>query len=249
MTTETITCECGAIFEWEPSAFTDFISLDPYFFRPDHCSRCSERIEAERQASERLQRIAKISRNARESAHHATPAIFRTTVTSHPKFNDRGWHKARDWRPSAEKPWLGLIGETGTCKSRIAYMLAAGEIELMATAMEREPSFQFVAAYEISDMVGRLVAQSFETKDEARSDLARLRNARLLLIDDLGKGRMTPAVSAELFALIDHRYCHALPTIWTANSTPEQIAANLSEDIAGPFAGRLNDSSRILRFK
>ena len=30
---------------------------------------------------------------------------------------------------------------------------------------------------------------------------------------------------------------------------PEQIAANLAEDMAGPLAGRLNDSSRIIRFK
>jgi len=52
-----------------------------------------------------------------------------------------------------------------------------------------------------------------------------------------------------MFALINHRHCHALQTIWTANSTPEQIASNLAEDMAGPFAGRLNDSSRILRLK
>ena len=37
--------------------------------------------------------------------------------------------------------------------------------------------------------------------------------------------------------------------IWTANSTPEEIASCMSEDMAAPFAGRLNDSSRIVRFK
>jgi hypothetical protein len=244
MTTETITCECGVNFEWTPCDEWEF-----QFLRPNHCPECETRIEAKREAVVRQRKIDEISRRARESAHHATPAIFCATDTSHQKFNLKGWQKVNGWSPNAEKPWLGLVGETGTCKSRIAYLLAAAEIERMATAMEREPSFQFVAAYEISELVGQLTASSFQTKDEARADLARLRDARLLLIDDLGKGRMTPAVSAEFFALIDHRYCHALPTIWTANSLPDTFAAAMLADMAAPFAGRLNDSSRIILFR
>ena len=68
-------------------------------------------------------------------------------------------------------------------------------------------------------------------------------------VDDLGKGRMTPAVASEFFDVIDHRHKENMPVIWTANSTPEVIAANMTLDMAAPFAGRLNDCSRIIRFQ
>lgn len=249
MKVESITCECGVTFEWEPQPWPETPSWDPYKWRPDHCPECVSRIEAEQEEAAHQRKIAEMARSAREAAANATPAIFRATDTAHQRFNLKGWNKVKDWRPSADKPWLGLIGETGTCKSRMAYLLATGEIGRMAIVKEQKPSFGFVAAYEISDMVGRLTASSFEMKDDARADLARLRQTSILLIDDLGKGRMTPAVAHEMFALIDHRYSNALPTIWTANSLPASFAAAMPTDMAAPFAGRLNDSSRIILFR
>ena len=136
---------------------------------------------------------------------------------------------------------------TGRCKSRLAYLYAAMVLERMTDATL--PSFAFVASYEISDAVMRQYGNGYQEKDKARNYLERLREVDLLLIDDLGKGRLTPTVAAELFALIDHRHKDMGCTIWTSNSSPETIAAGLPEDMAGPFAGRIIESSKIFNFK
>lgn len=73
------------------------------------------------------------------------------------------------------------------------------------------------------------------------------------MIDDIGKGKLTPAVASELHALLSHRHDHLMHTVWTSNSPPEVIAARfpieLVEDMAGAFAGRLIEMSTIFTFK
>jgi DNA replication protein DnaC len=255
MKTETITCACGTVFQWIPD--TDdkrFVEL----LRPKACPECEELEKAERLEAMRREREEERERYVSRAMHQVnalTPAIFRSTDLSHSRFNAPAWQLVNEWIPTFEKPWLGLIGDTGTSKTRIAYLLAALEIERQArklaekTTVPNVPTFAFIASYEITDLASKLSASDFCRKNEARDALDKLRRVDLLLIDDLGKGRLSPSVATELFAIIDHRYANALPMIWTANSTPEIIAANLSEDMAAPFAGRLHDSSRIVRFK
>ena len=136
---------------------------------------------------------------------------------------------------------------TGRCKTRLAYRYAADELKRLTA--ERIPTFEFVASYEIDNAVNHQYGSDFQEKAKARYFLDRLREVDVLLIDDLGKGRLTPAVASELFALIDHRHSHLARTIWTSNSSPESIAAGLPEDMSGPFAGRIIESSKIFTFK
>jgi hypothetical protein len=258
MKTENITCRCGTDFQWTPDPSDD--EWIAKHFRPTSCPECEERREAERLEAQRIkyeQHLASAIAQMRSHVAKETPRLFRGTDIGHERFNAAGWARVKDWRPSEKKPWLGIIGETGTCKTRIACLLAASEMERQVAqrAMQSAqpftniPRFHFAPSYEISEIAALLQTGTFEQKEEARSYLDAIRRANLLVIDDLGKGRMNGPIAAEIYALVDHRYSNALSTIWTANSTPEQIAANLAEDMAGPFAGRLNDSSRILRFK
>lgn len=258
MTTETITCSCGTEFQWTPEPSDD--EWIAKHFRPTSCPDCQDKREAKWQEERRIkseQHLANAIAQIRSYVANETPWLFRGTDISHERFNAAGWARVKDWRPSDEKPWLGIIGETGTCKTRIACLLAAFEMERQATQRAMKsvqtfiniPRFHFAPFYRITEIAALLQAGTFEQKEEARCYLDEIRRANLLVIDDLGKGRMNASIAAEMFALVDHRYANALPTIWTANSTPEQIAANLAEDMAGPFAGRINDSSRILRFK
>ena len=83
-------------------------------------------------------------------------------------------------------------------------------------------------------------------RDAARQKLDSIRRCDVLLLDDLGKAKNTPAVAAELFAIIDHRHAQNLPTLWTANSPPVSIVTGMSEDVAGPLAGRLIECSKIV---
>lgn len=259
MTTENITCSCGTKFQWTPEPSDDEWVIK--IMRPRSCQDCEDRHAAETQEERRIEserRLVSAITQMRSYVANETPRLFRGTDISHERFNAAGWARVKDWRPSDEKPWLGIIGETGTCKTRIACLLAADEMDRQVTRRTMKPMqtftniprFHFAPSYKITEIAALLQAGTFEQKEEARSYLDEIRRADLLVIDDLGKGRMNNAtIAAEMFALVSHRYDNALPTIWTANSTPEQIASNLAEDMAAPFAGRLNDSSRILRFK
>jgi len=105
------------------------------------------------------------------------------------------------------------------------------------------PSVAVTSAYTIAEAV---LAQFSDSKDSAVSFLYDLRTADILLIDDLGKQRNTPAISSELFALLDHRHAENLVTIWTANTNPEGIVNGMTEDLAGPLAGRIRECSTII---
>lgn len=253
-TTETIKCDCGSVFQWSPGPYEDdFIDI----YRPKRCQSCDDKLRAEREAKEaeraaeqELRRQEWIARNKVEIVERietATPQLFRRTDTSHPKFNHAAWAILENYRFTGEVPWLGLVGMTGRCKSRMAYLIAAQELERMTDVIL--PSFRFVPSYEIGDAVNRQHGSDWDEKAKARDFLDRIREVDVLLIDDLGKGRLTPAVASELFALIDHRYSSLSRTIWTSNSSPEVIAAGLPEDMAGPFVGRINESSKIFTFK
>ena len=257
MNTETITCSCGTKFSWEYEPSDEEWLLK--FLRPRLCQDCKDRRAAEGRENARIkheQSLTNAIAQMRFRVANETPLLFRQTDISHKRFNAAGWARVKEWKPSADKPWLGIIGETGTCKSRIACLLADAEMDRQFTLRNMDsyqehwdiPRYRFASCNEISDFASLLQVGSFELKEKARCYLHDIRRADLLVIDDLGKGRMNTAIAAEMFALIDHRYVNALPTIWTANSTPEQFASNLAEDMAGPFAGRINDSSRILKF-
>ena len=111
------------------------------------------------------------------------------------------------------------------------------------------PTFAAVASYDIAAAVRGQHGSGFGRDKEAvrnRALLDNLATAQFVLLDDLGKARATPAVAHELWAILDQRARDNLSTIWTANSTPEDIVRGMDEDMAGPLAGRLMDHSVIL---
>jgi hypothetical protein len=251
---ETIKCPCGETFPWEPFSWIK-TAEDLEAFRPDSCPSCEERESARRHAEEFEAMIGQNGRKARANAFAKLPRLFQETDICHPMFNASTWSKLKDHTLTVEKPWLGLIGETGLSKTRIAALFAIGEIQRMAEAWTRnrsrywEPRFVFTPGYRISELASLVQTGSFDQKGEARAELESITTCDLLLIDDLGKGRLNDSIAASLFALVDHRYASVLHTIWTSNSTPEEIATPMNSDMAGPFAGRLNDHSRIIKLK
>lgn len=264
---ENITCECGTIFPWTNDLGNDqrFASL----LRPSHCPECTARIgtdEEQRNEERRRFKAEGELKQAREDAErnvmHITPIRYRQTDSHHQAFNRDLWKKANTWRPSDETPFLGITGESGACKTRVSYMLLRDIVVERARReggrrwhRQQQPRFAALTSPDFSLLVGRqfLVHSGFgqlsgeDPKAAARHELDRIRRCDFLFLDDLGKAKNTPSVSAELFAIIDHRHAENLATIWTANSTPEQIVEGMSEDMAGPLAGRLIECSTIIR--
>jgi DNA replication protein DnaC len=69
---------------------------------------------------------------------------------------------------------------------------------------------------------------------------------QILLIDDIGKGKMTDRAEMELFDLLETRTSHKLPTIWTANAKGDDLLRMMSEDRGEPIIRRLSEFSEIV---
>jgi hypothetical protein len=229
-----------------------------HMFRPRLCDTCTElqeqenhRLDQERRAAEYAERTAAARERAGRILSDRIPPRYLATDTSHPAFNRRLWDKVKTWQPTSDKPWLGLIGASGTCKTRVGFLLLR-EYVMRNIRGDSSGPFEIATAYELATAVRdqydrKMLTLNTTVGEKARSFLDRVTNADILLLDDLGKAKATPAVAAELFSIIDQRHARNLPTLWTANSNPEVIAQGMSEDMAGPFAGRLLDCSTIIR--
>lgn len=247
-TTETIACKtCPKEFQW---MFTDdgLFSID--MLRPTQCPEC---CAIEEQRAE-IARAAKAEADFMAAVDSNIPQRFRDTEINHPAFNRRAWDKLQSWQPTPEKPWIVLIGETGRCKTRIGYLLAKQILIDAYRANNRPVGSAFVTANEFTAAAQNQFNDSRVDPDfnrtvgaEAKAFLDYCRKIQFLFFDDLGKGRLTAAVAAALFDVLDSRYANNRATIITANSEPETIFANLDRDLAAPMAGRIYDASQVFQ--
>ena len=70
-----------------------------------------------------------------------------------------------------------------------------------------------------------------------------------MLIDDLGKQKMTERAEVELYDVLEHRTNNLKPTIITTNATYLQLTKMLSEDRGQPIIRRIRDFSTIVKFE
>jgi DNA replication protein DnaC len=118
---------------------------------------------------------------------------------------------------------LYFCGDVGTGKTHLAVAVMN---ELMSK--RRVPSL-FVTVPELLDNLRGAYNDPGRNLDEW---MAAVKNADLLLLDDLGSERVTEWVQERLFVVVNHRYREVLPTIFTSNVGPKDLAAQLGERTA-----------------
>ena len=147
----------------------------------------------------------------------------------HLKTDDR-WSLESAYRAAmdfAEQPenWLLLLGANGCGKTHLAAAIAN-----RSRARGERPVFFMVA--DLLDYLRHLMDR--DTGPSFLDGFNQLRNAPLLILDDLGAQSDVGWVRDRLFQLINHRYAARLPTVFTASSTSlekleERIAARLND--------------------
>ena len=121
--------------------------------------------------------------------------------------------------------WLLLVGPNGCGKTHLAAAIAndcleAGAVVLFAT---------------VPDLLDHLRAAFAPESNEVFDQLfARMREAEMLILDDLGAQQSSPWANEKLFQLLNYRYNSGFPTVITANpkglqSTDERIRSRLSD--------------------
>ena len=123
--------------------------------------------------------------------------------------------------------WLSLYGPYGVGKTHLA----------VAAAAERENRGDDVFFATVADLLDYLRATFAPDSPVTHDDLLdRIRNADVLVLDDMGAERSTPFAEDKLFQIVGYRYEERLPTIITTSHHIESIAATRPR-----IASRLQD--------
>jgi DNA replication protein DnaC len=144
------------------------------------------------------------------------------------KSTEKAFAKVMDyimnWQENREAG-LGLYfcGDVGTGKTHLAVAVMN---ELMTR--KRVPSL-FVTVPEFLDNLREAYMIPGRDLDEWMDTV---KNADLLVLDDLGSERPTEWVRERLFVIVNHRYREALPTLFTSNIGPKDLASQLGERTA-----------------
>jgi len=121
------------------------------------------------------------------------------------------------------KGWLVLSGPSGCGKTHMAAAIANQRIH------EGHRAFFII----VPDLLDHLRTTFSPTSDVAYDELfERVRNAPLLVLDDLGSQSSTPWAEEKLFQILNHRFNTELPTVVTVNNLgglDERLVARLQD--------------------
>jgi DNA replication protein DnaC len=136
------------------------------------------------------------------------PAIFRDTDIErlHDKIKDN-----IDWRPEGDKTGLLIHGTTGVGKTRALWEIVR-RMWVQKTRQDVNMPYLFLTMRKIESMI----EQGFDTKKHGTM-LESLIEHPLLVIDDLGKERLTSRMASDLFAIVDERSVNRKTTIISTN--------------------------------
>lgn len=121
--------------------------------------------------------------------------------------------------------WLLLVGPNGCGKTHLAAAIANASLEAGAVVL-------FAT---VPDLLDHLRAAFAPDSNEVYDQLfARMREAEVLVLDDLGTQQSSPWANEKLFQLLNYRYNSGFPTVITANprglqATDERIRSRLSD--------------------
>jgi len=200
------------------------------------CDSCSD-------AAEQAQEIFKRETRAKAQWERVVPAEYRKTDVEYPDYPKPihaaclAWIKGDGLLDQEHLLFLGLLGESGICKTRIASQMVKryiwnGEQVLWVNSSQ----FQWACQNQFND----------HEKVEATKWLKQCRYASVLVLDDIGSLKSTEIVSDNLYNLLEYRTTHGLPMIWTSNESLDEMLPKLGEKPRKRSISRLAGFSNMI---
>ncbi len=227
-----ICAHCGReleaeFFEFPPALQRKYGRTGEWYYHPctPECEQKNERREWER-----MRRDARVESLLEKSG--LSRRFRRYTFANFKPYVSQGAAKAVErvedylarWDENREAgKGLYLCGDVGTGKTHLAVAILN---ELVRK--KRVPSL-FVTVPELLDNLRETYNKPGRNLDEW---MDAVQNAEFLVLDDLGSERPTEWVRERIFVIVNHRYREALPTIFTSNIGPKDLATQLGERTA-----------------
>ena len=134
------------------------------------------------------------------------------------------YDQARQYADALEG-WLVLFGGYGCGKTHLAAAIAN-------QAIERGQPVLFVVVPDLLDYLRATFGPNSPVSYDQRFD--EVRNAPLLILDDLGTQSATPWAEEKLFQILNYRYNARLPTVITSNHSMEEIDLRIRSRLVDP---------------
>jgi DNA replication protein DnaC len=201
-------------------------SGNPDYRRVVPC-RCTQK-EREKERQARLQKYSGLE--ARLLKKMTFESFDRKRVNLPPEQRDNlknAFDEALNFAKAPEG-WLVFMGVNGCGKTHLAAAIANHRLK------EGQPA-KFVV---VPDLLDHL-RSTFNPESPVSYDqlFEEVKNAPLLILDDLGKQSTTPWAEEKLYQIINHRYNYQLPTVVTTNCSLDEIDSPVSSRLADPKIG------------
>lgn len=205
-------------------------------YRPCSCPDALAAAERERLEEERTRAKQKEAEHFKAYTDGGFPS----------KFWDHEHQKQADLADHVQSgTGLYITACVGAGKTRLACCIAH---ELIRRGYKR---LSFMAAVDVAEQIRSTYSRNARyTEDEL---INRWKYARVLIIDDLGKGEMKDKPIGAIFSVLDYRYRENLPVIVTSqyerDELIQRLAENGDEETAVAIASRLNEVNFCARVK
>lgn len=123
--------------------------------------------------------------------------------------------------------WLLLTGGNGCGKTHLAAAIANCQIDY-------NRKVYFITAPDLLDHLRESYGKPYEEEDNYSTRFAEIREAPLLILDDLGTESPSAWAQEKLFQILNYRYRARIPTILTTNRSIEEFEPRLRSRLSDP---------------
>jgi len=191
-----------------------FLDIEARWIAPaSFCLCCLNKREEEEKIRRKQKAIDEAFQNSRMSLRFKERTFENFVIEPN---TQKAYEIALRFHP--QKNGLLFLGACGVGKTHLAAAIANREIGETPTLFISCPEFLL----ELRDGISRKKRDYFSLFDMARK-------VRLLILDDVGAEKTSEWVQETLFVLINHRYEHMLPTLFTTNCSLEELEERIGK--------------------